>query len=197
VTSDGDDQFVVVWQYLGVKARTFGPSGADGSEFLVNPPGGGGNQIAVDANADGDFVVSWSFFGADNGQNAVLARRFVSASAALDIDQSGTIAPLTDGLLLLRHRFGFTGSSLVNGAVDVANCTRCDALDIDVFIDANEGVFDIDGDGASEALTDGLLVLRYLFGFRGTTLVGGAVDVGDCTRCNPAAIEPYIAALLP
>ena len=36
--------------------------------------------------------------------------------------------------------------------------------------------FDIDGDGETEALTDGLLVLRYLFGFSGTTLSEGAVS---------------------
>ncbi|MCS5570643.1 MAG: hypothetical protein NZ768_10015, partial [Pseudomonadales bacterium] len=36
--------------------------------------------------------------------------------------------------------------------------------------------FDIDGDGETEALTDGLLVLRYLFGFSGTTLSESAVS---------------------
>ena len=53
---------------------------------------------------------------------------------------------------------------------------------------ASEGdfSFDIDGDGETEALTDGLLVLRYLFGFSGMTLSEGAVsssalraDAGD------------------
>ena len=82
------------------------------------------------------------------------------------------------------------------GAVDTMNCTRCDSAEIDAFIDANEATFDIDGDGASEALTDGLLVLRYLFGFRGATLVTGAVDLMNCTRCTAGAIEPYIAGLL-
>ena len=50
---------------------------------------------------------------------------------------------------------------------------------------------DIDGDGAAEPLTDGLLVLRYLFGFRGATLVTGAVG-GGCTRCDAPAIEGSI-----
>ena len=44
-----------------------------------------------------------------------------------------------------------------------------------------------------KALTDGLLVVRYLFGFRGATLTTGAVDL-DCTRCTVVAIESYIAA---
>jgi hypothetical protein len=46
-----------------------------------------------------------------------------------------------------------------------------------------------------ESLADGLLVLRYLFGFRGAVLVGGAVGAG-CTRCDESAVEPYLASLL-
>jgi hypothetical protein len=53
---------------------------------------------------------------------------------------------------------------------------------------------DIDGDGAVEPLTDGLLALRYLFGFRGAALVTGAVGVG-CGRCDAPSIENYLAGL--
>ncbi len=56
--------------------------------------------------------------------------------------------------------------------------------------------FDIDGDGQSEPLTDGLLLLRHRFGFTGATLIAGAVDLVNCTRCTAAAIAAYIAALL-
>jgi hypothetical protein len=56
-------------------------------------------------------------------------------------------------------------------------------------------VYDIDGNGATDALTDGLLILRYFFGFRGATLVTGAVGAG-CTRCDAPAIEGFIAAQL-
>jgi hypothetical protein len=45
-------------------------------------------------------------------------------------------------------------------------------------------------------LTDGLLVLRYLFGFRGATLVSGAFDVVGCTRCNAPAMEAYLGGLV-
>ena len=43
-------------------------------------------------------------------------------------------------------------------------------------------------------LTDGLLALRFLFGFTGSTLTTGAVGQG-CTRCDAAMIEPYLTAL--
>ena len=46
--------------------------------------------------------------------------------------------------------------------------------------------YDIDGDGQSDPLTDGLLLLRYLFGFTGATLITGAVDLVNCTRCTAA-----------
>jgi hypothetical protein len=41
-----------------------------------------------------------------------------------------------------------------------------------------------------------LLLLRYLFGFRGATLVAGAVDT-DCQRCTASAITGYAAGLVP
>lgn len=53
---------------------------------------------------------------------------------------------------------------------------------------------DVDGNGATDALTDGLLVLRFLFGFNGATLTTGAVGAG-CTRCDAAAIVPYLESL--
>jgi hypothetical protein len=56
--------------------------------------------------------------------------------------------------------------------------------------------YDIDGDGQSEPLTDGLLLLRYLFSFTGAPLVTGAVDLVNCTRCTALTIEPYIESLL-
>ena len=53
----------------------------------------------------------------------------------------------------------------------------------------------MDGDGFVEPLTDGLLVLRYTFGFRGATLITGAYDTINCSRCDATAIEAYIRAL--
>ena len=46
------------------------------------------------------------------------------AFAVLDVDANGAVQPLTDGLLVLRHLFGFTGSTLTSGALGVG-CSRC------------------------------------------------------------------------
>jgi hypothetical protein len=52
---------------------------------------------------------------------------------------------------------------------------------------------DVDGNGAFTALTDGLILLRFAFGFRGGTLIADAVGAG-CTRCTAPEIEAYIVS---
>lgn len=54
--------------------------------------------------------------------------------------------------------------------------------------------FDIDGNGVSDALTDGVLIIRFLNGDRGATLVDSAVAAGS-TR-NTAEIESYLNAAI-
>ena len=55
---------------------------------------------------------------------------------------------------------------------------------------------DIDADGTADALTDGLLVIRYLFGLRGAPLIQGAVGAG-AQRLSAAEIEAYLQSILP
>ena len=49
----------------------------------------------------------------------------------------------------------------------------------------------INGDGGTDALTDGLLLLRYLFGFEGATLIEGAVGDG-AERTHAGDVESFI-----
>jgi hypothetical protein len=55
---------------------------------------------------------------------------------------------------------------------------------------------DIDGNGNIDALTDGLLTLRYLFGLEGDTLISGVV-AEDATRKTAADIEAHLETLMP
>jgi alpha-tubulin suppressor-like RCC1 family protein len=57
-------------------------------------------------------------------------------------------------------------------------------------------ILDIDANGSFDALTDGLIILRYAFGLTGENLVSGAV-AGDAMRTNPADIEAYLDSLVP
>jgi hypothetical protein len=51
---------------------------------------------------------------------------------------------------------------------------------------------DIDGNGRAEATTDGLLMMHYMLGIRGTALVSGALGAG-ASRTLPVDIENYLA----
>ena len=55
---------------------------------------------------------------------------------------------------------------------------------------------DIDGNGTADALTDGLLITRYLFGLRGNSLILNAV-APLAPRSTAQAIEDYILTLMP
>ena len=96
------------------------------------------------------------------------------AAFDFDIDRDGEAQPLTDGLLVIRYLFGFSGSALTNGAV-AAGAERSLASDIEAYLADNSVYLDIDSDGKALPLTDGLLIIRYLFGFSGDALVSGAV----------------------
>ena len=60
------------------------------------------------------------------------------------------------------------------------------------YLQVNAAELDIDGDSETDALTDGLLILRYLFGFRGDTLVSAALS-GSASRSVPNDIESYLS----
>jgi hypothetical protein len=61
---------------------------------------------------------------------------------------------------------------------------------------SNEQLLDIDGNNQVDALTDGLLILRYVFGLRGDVLIAGVVG-GDATRTTAEEIEAYLETLMP
>jgi hypothetical protein len=118
-----------------------------------------------------------------------------TSADSLDIDGSGHYDALTDGLLLLRGLFGLNGDSLISYAVS-EGAAYTSAADISARIESVSEIVDVDADGRSDALTDGLMILRYLFGLRGDVLVNGVVASGG-DRVTAPAIEAYIESLLP
>jgi monoamine oxidase len=113
----------------------------------------------------------------------------------IDIDGNGQYDALTDGLLLLRGMFGLDGSALVAGTV-ASNATYTATADIEARIAILGDLADIDGNGEIDALTDGLLILRYLFGLEGDTLINEVV-ASDATRTSAADIEAHLETLMP
>ena len=116
-------------------------------------------------------------------------------SGSLDIDGNGQYDALTDGLLLLRGMFGLDGSALVTGTI-ASDAAYTESVDIESRIATLGVLADIDGNGQIDALTDGLLTLRYLFGLEGDTLIAGVV-ASDATRVTAVDIEAHLKTLMP
>jgi len=112
-----------------------------------------------------------------------------SQATSWDLDGNDNVDALTDGLLLLRHAFELTGESLTVGAV--ASDSPLNLAEVESRIVAVNTIADIDGNGQIDALTDALILLRYLFGLREESLIAGAV-ANNASRSTSNTIEQYI-----
>ena len=143
------------------------------------------------SDLDGDGVSAYLEFLAGTHPLYSLSE---GTESVLDIDANGEYDALTDGLLLLRGTFGLTDSALINGAL-AANAGHTTAQEVSSKIDQVYDLVDIDANGKTDALTDGLVILRYLFGLRGDVLVNGVI-AADATRTSVSEIEAYIESLM-
>ena len=156
---------------------------------------------SISALTVGPHAISavYSGDGLNRGSTSSTLNQNVMA-ASLDIDLSNTQtkyhAP-TDGLLTIRYLFGLTGNSLVAGVVFGGTATRTDAVAIKSYLDSIRPQLDIDGNNKVDALTDGLLIIRFLLGLTGDALISGTVDVQLGTRKTASAIENYLLSLMP
>ncbi|MBK9607201.1 MAG: DUF3466 family protein [Betaproteobacteria bacterium] len=132
-----------------------------------------------------------------NGTTTAVATFALTAvgSPTVDVDGNDSYDALTDGLLVIRYLFGLTGAALIDGAVGPLATRTTDTAVVNYLTDIRPAL-DVDGNGHADALTDGLLIIRYLFGLRGAGLIGGAVGTG-ATRTSAADIEAWLAVLTP
>ena len=85
---------------------------------------------------------------------------------------------------------------LINSGAVSGGASR-DASDaIASYLTDADSQLDIDGDGESKPLTDGLLLIRYLFGFSGDSLISGAIGEG-AERDTAEEVEAYIQERVP
>ena len=191
--------FVVAWQSFlqdgdadGIFARTLqrerSASGRPSSRST--PPRRAFSDTPARPQVDGQFVVTWQSFGPG---------RLVLAASSPDASPPRGVRP---GIGVpgehLRHwradpscsgREATTATSPWPGRA--SRTAPAPASSLGAYEASRAG--DIDGNGVVAPLTDGILLLRYLFGFRGATLTTGALGP-NCTRCTATAIESYIAA---
>ena len=114
---------------------------------------------------------------------------------SLDVDLNGQADALSDGIVIIRHLFGFTGTALTDGAVDPGG-GRTDPTAIQNYLNSISSALDVDINQQADALTDGIMIIRSLFGFTGTALTDGAVDPGG-GRTDPAAIATFLDNMNP
>lgn len=161
---------------------------------------------SVDRNADNTFTYyapadfvgedSFNYYIEDPSRAGASGTVRVSVTdgpkAGFDIDGDGDIKPLSDGLLILRYLFGFRDQSLISNTI-TSSATRTSPTEIEEYIKLgiDSGLMDVDKDNEVKALTDGLLILRYLFGFSGGTLINNVIGE-NATVSSAEDIEIYL-----
>ena len=86
--------------------------------------------------------------------------------------------------------------SLLTITVSISLESNLTSSQIDVKLNAVQIIADIDGNGEVDALTDALLLLRYLFGLSGEALIDDAIAT-NATRTSASDINDYLAQHLP
>ena len=131
-----------------------------------------GNIVATATDADGNTSEFSPEVGVGGGGGGASA---TGTDYNVDVDGNGTIQPLTDGVTIIRYLAGFTGDALTQGTVD-ADGTRSSAAEIESHLQTLSFSLDADGDGHVQPLSDGIVLLRYMAGFRGDVLTADAVN---------------------
>ena len=147
-------------------------------------------DIASDDDNDGILALQEFFAGTPPGPEVTV----VSNDISWDFDQSGNFDALTDGLLLLRYTFGLRSDSLTSGAISAESALS--QAEVESNIEQALSIADIDNSGEVDALTDGLLLIRYAFGARGGSLISNAISTQGL-RNTASDIEAYIESHMP
>jgi hypothetical protein len=133
-----------------------------------------------------------------DNDGAVALQEFIEGTipaGSLDIDGNGQYDALTDGLLLLRGMFLLSGDALISNAV-ASDAVYKTSDEVTSRIDMLGDLVDIDGNGKVDALTDGLVILRYLFNLRGDVLINDVI-ASDATVKTAEDVEAKIEQLIP
>lgn len=155
--------------------------------FLVDDDIAATSEQSTDINfrVDGDEIYSTLAF----------ASHSVSIiPATWDFDLNGEVDALTDGLMFLRSLFDLSGNNILSEAV--ASDTQISNQKILNIIDKAPLIADIDGNGEVDALTDGLIFLRYLFDIKSAALIDGVI-AENATRTTLDSILQYIESFMP
>ena len=168
----------------------------DASEYLDTDADGMGNNLDVDDDGDGVADVIDTFpldpnessdsDGDGVGDNADFFPNSAEYSLDSDLDQ------MPDAW---ERKYGLNPTDASDAVLDH------DGDGLTALEEYEAGtiplkILDIDANGSVDALTDALMVLRYLFGLRGQGLINGAI-ADNAMRTEAADVEAYIQSLMP
>ncbi len=164
----------------------------------IIPAGSSTYTFTVQVNGDTLYEPSETFFvNITNVTNAVVADGQGQGTILnlptpiLNIDNSDATTKYdaaTDGVLLLRYLFGFRDTALVDGALGSGPALR-NAAQIAAHINDNLAAFDVDGDGFTLLMSDGLMILRRLLGLSGLALTANAKQGATSDLAIAVAID--------
>jgi Galactose oxidase, central domain len=166
-------------------------------------------QLTLTANAYvGDTFVGWqgacagtsaTCTAATLGAGSVVARAVFAPTSALpltlDIDNDATANALGDGQLIRRFMSRVHDAALTQGALGTnAQLSAPDAIEerLNVMVP----LLDLDQNGRADPKTDGVMILRFLLGFRGDALTQGALGQG-ARRTDATQIATHLQSLMP
>lgn len=177
---DGDDLTFTLLDDAGGRFVLDGDRLVVAGDGLLDAGQAATHQVAVQARDPGGLSVSEQF---------TIDVRDVLDTATLDLDGNGSSDALTDGLIALGHAFGAPIGQLTVLAAN--GSPGRDAATLDAALDqARADFLDVDGDGTVNALSDGLMVLGFLFGAPASQLAGFANPAGD--RTTPQSINDFL-----
>jgi adhesin/invasin len=115
--------------------------------------------LTAPSSGDASDTVTATVNGSGLGKSLVITY----LEGSLDVDGNGSYDALTDGIMVIRYLFnpGQSSSALTSSALG-SNPTRT-AEEIKTYLASSASILDVDGNGSSDALTDGIMAIRYLF----------------------------------
>jgi hypothetical protein len=115
-------------------------------------------------------------------------------AASWDFDGNGQADALSDGLMMLRYCFGLRDEMVTASAMSTDSPMNSDEVIAE--IETALEIADIDNDGEVGALTDGLMLLRYLFGLESEMITNQAIGP-NANRTSNEEIQAYLEAYMP
>lgn len=179
---------------IGFLYSTYFPFAAGTPVTLTASPGAGNTFTGWQGDCIGITACSFTMPADRHVRVKAFAAPAANAPFNVDVDRDGTTTAATDGLIILRYLLAYPDNVIGVGAMGTNGTPPGGSAT--AYLSGIRPRLDIDGNGQADALTDGLLILRYLAGFRGDALIANCVGA-NARRFTAVDIEAYLATLLP